>query len=249
MSNLPKVVKKNLQDILKDEGLLKEEVLGEVVARQKASGVPLHRVLHEMGLLSEIDLLRAISRQLNLPYIDASTYKVSKDVVGLFPVQFMMEHQFTVLDKIGRVLVVATAGPPPAEIVEKIESGLRVTFRYRIEVLRPRGLVGSVLSRREIEVTVEHDSLTRQYRLTRALDGENPQSTATDKEEEMRRWMTELQRVRLPLSQNGVPFPPDAVIRARCRLSSGFVLVFFPYAKETPWLKSPLYAPEAPDGD
>jgi hypothetical protein len=121
MSNLPKVVKKNLQDILKDEGLLKEEVLAEVVARQKASGVPLHRVLHEMGLLSEIDLLRAISRQLNLPYIDASTYQVSKDVVGLFPVQFMMEHQVTVLDKIGRVLVVATAGPPPADVVEKIE--------------------------------------------------------------------------------------------------------------------------------
>ena len=90
MSNLPKIVKKNLQDILKDKGLLKEEVLGEVVARQKQSGVPLHRVLHEMGLLSEIDLLRAISRQLNLPYLDASTYRVSKDVVGLFPVPLMM---------------------------------------------------------------------------------------------------------------------------------------------------------------
>jgi len=135
------------------------------------------------------------------------------------------------------------------EIVEKIESGLAVTFRYKIDVLRARGLVGSMLSRREIEVTVEHDTLTHQYRLTRTLDGENPQSTATDKEEEMRRWMTELQRVRLPLPQDGLPFPPDAVIRARCRLSSGFVLVFFPYAKETPWLKLNLHAPEPPDGN
>jgi|SRR5688572_15124641 hypothetical protein len=123
MSNLPKIVKKNLQDILKDEGLLKEEVLAEVVSRQKASGVPLHRVLHDMGLLAEMDLLRAISRQLSLPYLDASTYKVSRDVVGLFPVQLMMEQQFTVLDKIGRVLVVAVAGPPSADIVEKIEKG------------------------------------------------------------------------------------------------------------------------------
>lgn len=123
MSNLPKIVKKNLQDILKDEGLLKEDVLGEVVSRQKSSGVPLHRVLHEMGLLSELDLLRAISRQLNLPYLDASTYKVSKDVVGLFPVPMMIEHQFTVLDKIGRVIVVALAGPPPPDLVEKIEKG------------------------------------------------------------------------------------------------------------------------------
>src|SRR5262245_40777960 len=123
MSNLPKIVKKNLQDILKDEGLLKEDVLGEVVAKQKQSGVPLHRVLHEMGLLSEVDLLRAISRQLNLPYIDASTYKTSRDVVGLFPVPMMMEHQFTVLDKIGRVLVVAVAGPPANDVVEKIEKG------------------------------------------------------------------------------------------------------------------------------
>jgi len=106
-----------------------------------------------------------------------------------------------------------------------------------------------MLSRREVEVTVEHDTLTHQYRLTRTLDGEKPQSTATDKEEEMRRWMTELQRVRLPLPQDGLPFPPDAVIRARCRLSSGFVLVFFPYAKETPWLKLTLHAPEPPDGN
>src|SRR5262245_59138249 len=102
MSNLPKIVKKNLQDILKDEGLLKEDALGEVAAQQKKSGAPLHRVLHEMGLLSEMDLLRAISRQLNLPYIDASAYRVSRDAVGLFPVSLMMEHQFTVLDKIGR---------------------------------------------------------------------------------------------------------------------------------------------------
>lgn len=123
MSNLPKIVKKNLQDILKDEGLLKEDVLAEVVSRQKASGVPLHRVLHDMGLLSEMDLLRAISRQLSLPYLDASTYKVSRDVVGLFPVQMMMEHQFTLLDKIGRVLVVAVSGPPAADVVEKIEKG------------------------------------------------------------------------------------------------------------------------------
>ena len=131
MSNLPKIVKKNLQDILKDEGLLKEDVLGEVVSKQKQSGVPLHRVLHEMGLLSEIDLLRAISKQLNLPYIDASAYKVSKDVVGLFPVSLMMEHQFTLLDKIGRVLVVAIAGPPTHDVVEKIEKGSgSVAFFY-----------------------------------------------------------------------------------------------------------------------
>lgn len=135
------------------------------------------------------------------------------------------------------------------EIVEKIQSGLPVTFRYTLEVTRPRGLVGSVLSRRVIEVTVEHDSLTRQYRLTRTLDGESPQTTATDKEEEMRRWMTELPRIRLPQSPDGLPFPAGAVIRARCRLSSGFVLVFFPYAQETPWLKVPLYPPEPSDGN
>ena len=135
------------------------------------------------------------------------------------------------------------------EIVEKIESGLAVTFRYIFEVVRPRGLVGSTLSRRQIEVTVEHDSLTRQYRLTRTLDGESPQTTATDKEEEMRRWMTELQRVRLPALQDGTPFPAGAVLRARCRLSSGFVLVFFPYAQETPWLRVPLYPPEPSNGN
>ena len=34
-----------------------------------------------------------------------------------------LDGEFTVLDKIGRVIIVALAGPPPPDLVEKIEKG------------------------------------------------------------------------------------------------------------------------------
>ena len=133
-------------------------------------------------------------------------------------------------------------------ILDEIDSGLPVTFQYRVEVFRRRRLWTDVLVRREVEVTVEQDSLTRQYRLTRKVDGTVVDSSASEKPEDMRRWMTEIQSLDLGSVPEDDSGGSAEFVRARCRVSSGFFMFFFPVSKKTGWARVSLPATAANDG-
>ena len=125
------------------------------------------------------------------------------------------------------------------KIDDEIRSGLPVTFRYFVEIYRKRRWIRSRIVVHELDVTVDFDSLTRQYRLTRELNGEVVASSETEKEEEMHRWMTEVQDLQVGA------IPPDTpegaiFLRVKCRVSSRFVAFFFPYAQETGWARLSL---------
>jgi len=121
MSNLPKLVKKTLADVLLQEGIVAPNHLTDAQQRQKTSGEPLSAVLTKMGVLSEVDLARALCKQYNLPYIDASRYSVPKDVSGLFTADDMIKHKFAPIDKIGKVLLIALGDVPGADFIEMLE--------------------------------------------------------------------------------------------------------------------------------
>lgn len=125
------------------------------------------------------------------------------------------------------------------KVDDELRSGLPVTFRYIVEIYRKKGWIRSRVVTRELEVTADFDSLTRQYRLTRELDGDVVASSATEKEEEMRRWMTRVDGLDMGALPSDLPEGP-LFVRAKCRLSSGFVVFFFPYSQETGWERIPL---------
>jgi hypothetical protein len=126
--NVPKLVKRRLTDILLEEGLLKEEVLAEAMNRQKQSGESLPVILQKMGVLAEIDLARAIAKQYNLPYIDASKYKTPRDVMDAIPIETLRHHQFVPIDKIGKTMLLAISNVAPMEILEALERQTGSTF-------------------------------------------------------------------------------------------------------------------------
>jgi len=91
----------------------------------------------------------------------------------------------------------------PDEVMERIQSGIPLRFRHRIEVVekRPGLFVGDrVFARSTIEARVHYDSLTQRYELSRqreirGRDGtENDPSpeerAVTDDVDEMRGWLT-----------------------------------------------------------
>jgi hypothetical protein len=58
------------------------------------------------------------------------------------------------------------------DIMHAIRTGLEVTFRYNIELKRPRGIwPDGQVARRAISATVTYDNLTKRYKLTREIDG------------------------------------------------------------------------------
>jgi len=126
MVNLPRLVKKTLSDVLLAEGLVQPNHLSEAQSRQKSSGEPLAMVLQKMGVVSEVDLARGFAKQFNLPYIDASRYAIPKQVAEAAEATLSglldpAKYSYVVLDKIGKVILMAVGDLPPVEVLEGVE--------------------------------------------------------------------------------------------------------------------------------
>ena len=113
------------------------------------------------------------------------------------------------------------------DTLERIHSGIPVTFRHKIELVARRGfmLPAKVLVRVVIETGVQYDPLTRRYDLLRRIElkGRRKRETPPPREEaqqtlsvdEMRAWMTEFSEVAV-----FDPFRPIVGERLRVRVSS-----------------------------
>jgi len=84
------------------------------------------------------------------------------------------------------------------EIVQAIESGLEVNFRYNVELRQVRrGWFDEKRASRQIQTTVAYDNLTKRYSLTREFDGEIDATELVDNPDAMRRFMTSFESLLL----------------------------------------------------
>jgi len=93
------------------------------------------------------------------------------------------------------------------ETLERIHSGIPVSFDHKIDIIEPRGfwLPSRETARIQIKTRVEYDSLTRRYNLIRTLQVRTEkrwhppppvqQRLETQSEEEMRAWMTVFEEI------------------------------------------------------
>ena len=107
---LPKSPRRRLGAMLIADGVISESQLRDALDIQKETGKPLGQVLIEQRYVSEESLVKALSEQYQLPFIDPSTYQIDEELVKSFPVDMLYRYQFVPLDKIGRVMTVAIAG-------------------------------------------------------------------------------------------------------------------------------------------
>jgi len=121
MAQISKLVRKKLAEILVEEGLLRDDQVSETLKRQRATGEFFGDALVQLTYCTEVDIARSIVRQLGLPYIDASKYRIPREAVESVPGELMWQNQFVVLDKIGRALVLAISSVLPGEVFEKLE--------------------------------------------------------------------------------------------------------------------------------
>ncbi len=139
----------------------------------------------------------------------------------------------------------------PEEVLERLQSGIPVTYRHRVELVSKRWMPlvpDKVLSRVTVETTAEYDSLTRRYRLERVEEvevrgrevdaaGALPAERVTEDPDEVRAFMTEIDAVALPLPP-GLREGPKRWIRVSASLGRRFVLGIFPsswsVSRETP---------------
>jgi hypothetical protein len=121
MAQISKLVRKKLSELLLEEGIIREDQVAEALKRQRATGEFLGEALAQLTYCTEVEIARTIVRQVGLPYIDASKYRVPREAVESVPGELMWQNQFIVLDKIGRALVLAVSSILPSEVFEKLE--------------------------------------------------------------------------------------------------------------------------------
>ncbi|MDQ7778695.1 MAG: hypothetical protein RDV41_03165, partial [Planctomycetota bacterium] len=121
MVNIAKLTKKRLGEILVSEGLVTDEHIQEALKKQKETGGLLGEVLVKLGFVTEMDIARVIATQFGLPYIDATRYFISKEIMKVLPIAILQEHHFVPLDKIGSILVIAVSGLLNEKVFEDLE--------------------------------------------------------------------------------------------------------------------------------
>lgn len=126
-----------------------------------------------------------------------------------------------------------------ADVRDKIQSGGEVSFNYYIRLCRVRVLYPDyVRGQRHIRTTVRYDRLTREYHLTRTVDGKPDGELITTREDEMRRWMTNVN------TSAFLDFKPKShreyYIKAKAVVQSDYALGIVPSDFDTVWRKKEL---------
>lgn len=123
------------------------------------------------------------------------------------------------------------------ETLERIHSGIPVTYKHRLELLgrRPFWLSSRrVEGRARIEMRVEYDPLVKRYTLWRRVAGDDddrlpstPEERVTSSEQEMRDFLTAIGPVRLVEPGRAMP-PGRFKLKINSNLGRRYVMMIFP---------------------
>ncbi|MES0362372.1 MAG: type II secretion system ATPase GspE [Desulfobacteria bacterium] len=85
---------KLIGDILKETCGLSEEALAEAIEIQEQKGGRIEEILVRQNAVSELDLLKALSTQFDLPFLpDLPTQDLNTDFAGKVPIQFLKKYK------------------------------------------------------------------------------------------------------------------------------------------------------------
>ncbi len=104
-------VKVRLGDLLVEKKLISESQLQAALAEQKKSGRKLGRVLIDHGYVDEEAMLRILSTQIGIPYIDLSRFELNPQLVLRLPETDARRYRALVLKETVSGLLVAMGDP------------------------------------------------------------------------------------------------------------------------------------------
>ncbi len=114
-------MKKNLGQLLVEEGLIDEKVLSEALQRQVIFGGRLGTNLLEMGVLNEESLLKSLSNQYKIPFAEPHQFEeVPKEVLDSVPRELLTKYRIFPLALDGHRITLAMADPHKLDIIDEV---------------------------------------------------------------------------------------------------------------------------------
>lgn len=117
--------KLRLGDLLVQSGLISEGQLQLALDEQKRSGAKLGRAVVDMGFVSEQKLLEALSRQLDIPYVDLRQFKFNEKLVLRLPEAMARRFRAILLVEEGDGLLVGMSDPLDLYALDELSRLLR----------------------------------------------------------------------------------------------------------------------------
>ncbi|NIR27990.1 MAG: type II/IV secretion system protein [Gammaproteobacteria bacterium] len=129
-----------LGDLLVENKIISRVQLESALAEQKRTGRKLGRTLVELGHIGEESLLKFLSRQLDIPYIDLRHYKFDLETVRLMPEIQARRYRAIALERKGSEVLVGMADPTDIfafdELARALKRPIRVAVVKETELLR-----------------------------------------------------------------------------------------------------------------
>ena len=122
------VKKKRLGDILIDAGLIDQKKLQEAIELQKISKERLGRILVKFGYVSEDQIIRTLSHQLHIPYIDLSKQILDKKLILLIPQSVAENYLLVPVSEKKNILTVAMADPLNILAIDELSIRTKMTI-------------------------------------------------------------------------------------------------------------------------
>jgi type IV pilus assembly protein PilB len=108
--------------LLMERGLVNEEQLATALGEQARTGKSLGRILVELDLVEESDLVATLAAQIGLEYVDLAEYAVDPTAAAMVGDSLARRYQALPISWDGDVLVVAMADPSNVLAVDDIRS-------------------------------------------------------------------------------------------------------------------------------
>ena len=102
---------KEFGEVLVDEGLITSDQLEKAAAEQERVGRSLGRVLIDLGLVKEPDLVAVLARQIGLEFVDLNDYQIDPQAASLISEQVAKRYRALPIGFDGERLIVAMSDP------------------------------------------------------------------------------------------------------------------------------------------
>ena len=104
-----------------EAGLINVAQLDEALARRNTTGERIGESLVALGYISELDLVRTLAKDADIPFLEAGELRVEPAVIALVPAQVARAHNLVPLRAEGRALIVAMSNPFDIGVIRSLE--------------------------------------------------------------------------------------------------------------------------------
>ena len=131
-----------LTAVLVQEKLLTQADEHVALTEHRATGQPVEAILVETGVVAESDLLAVLSRRCKAPLLSLERYRFRPEVLDAVPSAFARANRVIPLERLGKVLNVATSNPLDMAALKRLEE--ETGFRVNPFLASPREIAASL---------------------------------------------------------------------------------------------------------